>query len=86
MSTQNKATRTEVYRVIDGERDYQDVKWPQPAHNHSNTEFLVYIDYYVKQAFAAVATQNTDGATKPALRMIAALSVAAMEQNGVVSR
>ena len=86
MSTQNKATREKVYEAIDGERQYQDFRWRRPQHNHSNTEFLVYINHYVQQAFAAVSMQDGDGATLSALRKIAALAVSAMEQNGVEYR
>jgi hypothetical protein len=78
--------RKTVYRVIDSERDYQEQRWKRPEHNHSNTEYLVYIDHYVKQAFAAVSTQDGDRATLSALRKIAALAVAAMEENGVEYR
>jgi hypothetical protein len=78
-----KETRAEVYRAIDGERTYQEKRWERPKHNHTNTEYLVYIDHYVKQAFAAVSTEDGDESTFPALRKIAALAVAAMEENGV---
>lgn len=80
------STREEVYKVIDGERDYQEKRWARPAHNHSNTEYLVYIQHYVNQAFTAVSTQDGDQATLSALRKIAALAVAAMEENGVEAR
>ena len=49
-------SRREVYRVIDGERNYQEWRWP--GHKHSATEFLVYIDHYVKQGMLLVSTQN----------------------------
>jgi hypothetical protein len=80
------ATRNEVYNAIDGERAYQEQRWKRPEHNHTNTEYLVYIQHYVNKAFAAVSTQDGDGATLPALRKIAALAVAAMEENGVEFR
>lgn len=80
------AKRSEVYDAIDGERNYQESRWERPRHNHTNTEYLVYINHYVQQAFAAVSTQDGDGATHPALRKIAALAVAAMEENGVAYR
>ena len=81
-----KATRQEVYNTIDGERDYQEKRWERPAHNHSNTEYLVYIRHYVNEALSAVSTQDGDRATLPALRKIAALAVAAMEANGAQPR
>lgn len=79
-----KATLNQVYATITEEREYQDSRWP--GHKHTNTEFLVYIDHYVKQAFTAVSTQDTDKATLGALRKIAALAVAAMEENGIERR
>lgn len=85
--------RARVYAAIDGERDYQR-KWEDPAvtdsgGRHSNVEFLVYIRDYVEEALhcasrepdpkaAVVCTKN--------LRKIAALAVAALEQNGVIAR
>lgn len=81
-----KVTREKVYEAIDGERDYQEKRWERPLHTHSNTEYLVYIQHYVNQAFTAVSTQDGDGATLPALRKIAALAVAAMEENGAQLR
>jgi hypothetical protein len=81
-----KATREEVYRAIDGERDYQESRWERPKHNHSATEYLVYINHYVQKAFAAVSTEDGEGSALPNLRKIAALAVAAMEERGVVAR
>lgn len=87
------ATRAEVYAAIDSERAYQK-KWENPeltdsGGRHSNVEFLVYIRDYVEEALHSASrdpdptarTQNTN-----ALRKIAALAVAAMEQNGVLPR
>lgn len=82
-----KATRMEVFEVIDEERYYQNERWP--GHTHSNTEYLVYIDHYIKQGFQAAST--LDGGdygleTRNVLRKIAALAVAAMEENGAEHR
>lgn len=87
------ATRAEVYAAIDGERKYQ-LKWENPeltdsGGEHSNVEFLIYIRSYVNEALEAASrkpdpearVQNTH-----ALRKIAALAVAALEQNGVLPR
>ncbi len=87
------ATRAEVYAAIDGEREYQK-KWQNADltdsnGEHSNVEFLVYIQDYVTEALHEASrkpdpearVQNTH-----ALRKIAALAVAAMEQNGVLKR
>lgn len=87
------AIRDDVFDAINGERVYQQ-KWENPeltdsGGRHSNVEFLVYIRDYTEEALHAASrlpdpearTQNTH-----ALRKIAALAVAAMEQNGVLPR
>jgi len=87
------ASRADVYAAIDGERDYQK-KWENPdltdsGGRHSNLEFLVYIRDYVEEALH-VSTRDPDPVarefTTHSLRKIAALAVAAMEQNGVLPR
>lgn len=87
------ATRSEVYAAIDGERAYQE-GWNDPeltdsGGRHSNVEFLAMIQYYTNNALGT-ATIRPDPAAKretaDALRKIAALAVAAMEQNGVCYR
>jgi hypothetical protein len=91
--TLGPATRAEVYAAIDGEREYQR-KWESAdltdsGGRHTNVEFLVYIRDYVEEALHAASrdpdpkarVQNTH-----AMRKIAALAVAAMEQNGVLTR
>ena len=81
-----KATREQVYDAIDDERDYQEQRWERPAHNHSATEYLVYIDHYVKKAFASVSTEENELGALDNLRKIAALAVAAMEEHGFIER
>ena len=84
-----KATREEVYKVIDGEREYQEKRWERPAHIHSNLEYLVYIEHYVNQAKTLSSTKDDKEVApdvKAALRKIAALAVAAMEENGTQAR
>ncbi len=80
------STRKEVYAAIDSEREYQDTVWQKPEHNHSATEYLVYIDHYVKQAFNKVSTENGEKNALTDLKKIAALAVAALEQHGVTFR
>lgn len=87
------STREEVYRAIDGEREYQSKIWNSTTTEtggiHNNTEFLVYIRDYVEEALHAVSRTGEPKAgefAKNSLRKIAALAVAAMEQNGVSSR
>ena len=85
--------RTEVYQAIDGERAYQ-MKWENPeitdnGGKHSNLEFLVYIRDYVEEALHYGSRQPDPKFltfSQNSLRKIAALAVAAMEQNGTLHR
>ncbi len=79
-----KTNRQSVFNAINHERDYQERRWP--GHTHSATEYLVYIDHYVKKAFAQVSTQDGEESSLHELRKIAALAVAAMEEHGAPSR
>jgi len=85
-----KATREEVFAAINGERDYQDSKWnPIEDHQHSVEEWLVYIDDYVSEAKHALSRKPYSDSLPLALhtlRKIAAMGVAALEQNGVLTR
>lgn len=78
--------RSEVYKIIDEERDYQEWRWPRPAHNHSITEYLVYMRHYVNKALDKVSTSDGDKVALEDVRKIAALAVACMEENGAVGR
>ena len=88
-----KSTREEVYAAIDGERNYQDSRWnPSSTHSggvHTNTEWLVYIRDYVEEAMHFTSRFSDDEAgyrVAEIMRKIAAMSVAAMEQNGAYQR
>lgn len=78
--------RNEVYKLIDGEREYQESRWPHPAHKHSATEYMVYIQYYVGLAMTAVSAQDSESGALVNLRKIAAIAVAAMEEHGAPAR
>lgn len=86
-------TREEVYRLIDGEREYQNERWSEDttdsAGKHTPTEWLLYIDYYVQLAKASASTKP-EQICRPEvmgiIRKIAAMGVAAMEQNGAPAR
>jgi hypothetical protein len=62
------------------ERQYQDNKWNNTpgasgSINHTNTEFLVYINHYVQQSMAHASTtpDNVGDVLKHNMRKIAAL-------------
>jgi hypothetical protein len=78
--------RQEIFEVIEDERIYQDNKWKKPQHSHSVTEYLVFISHYVNDAMKKVSTMDGEKEALPNIRKIAALAVAAMEENGVSKR
>lgn len=85
------ATRESVYQAIDGERLYQDARWVTDGypHVHTVTEWLVYIDSYLREAMYVVSRGDEPACTEQALhivRKIAAMGVACMEQNGAPHR
>lgn len=92
--TTYKASREEVYAVIDGERNYQEARKAAEGSTsfngqHTPEEFLIYMNSYLGEANEAAA--RVWGADcKPRildiLRKVTALGVACMEENGVVAR
>ncbi len=86
-------TRKFIYETIDSERDYQESKWnantTRSGGKHSNVEFLVFIRDYVEEALHKASREADPAANefcKHNLRKVAALAVAAMEQNGCRER
>lgn len=85
--------RKEVYKAIDGEREYQAARWNEHTTStkgfHSVTEFLVYIRDYAEEGLHVCSREADPEASEKALhivRKIAALGVGCMEQNGVRER
>lgn len=88
-----KLTRQEVYSLIDGERHYQDQRWNESTTDtkglHSPQEWLSYIRDYTEEALH-MGCREAEQICKPKqmaiIRKIAAMAVAAMEQNGSTPR
>jgi hypothetical protein len=84
------ATRTEVYFAINGERDYQDQKYPMFEGLSASPEgFLLVIEHLLNEGRAKWAYTDTPKDKAVAvdfLRKIAATAVRGMEQHGVVPR
>lgn len=85
-----KASRQEVIKAIESERDYQAKKWGEPP--HSILDFNSFINQYVDD-IRAMCTYNSiedDFRLKASvlknLRVIAGLAAAALEQHGVLTR
>jgi hypothetical protein len=84
MLNNTKVTRTDVYRVINGERDYQDSKW-SPEFDDSKWsigDWLIFIQRYVNEAESKLGYP----AALDSIRKIAGLAVACMEYNGAPER
>lgn len=87
-----KTTRAEVFKAIDGERAYQDAKFP-PVNGVSATPegFLLVVEELSAQARTAITAGQLpplgDGSVAmDFLRKIGATAVRAMEQHGVPAR
>ena len=82
--------REQVYLAVNEERDYQDGKWnPVENHQHDVTHWMTYIRDYVEEAQRVLSRFPNEEAelfARHSLRKIAAMAVAAMEQNGVERR
>lgn len=79
-----KVDRDEVYAAIDGERNYQDVRWgPTPR---TVGEFVTYIQRYTTKLIEAASDNDGDEAALEVVRKVAALAVACMEQHGAPPR
>jgi D-aminopeptidase len=83
--------REEVYKLIDGERDYQESRWNNNTEQRSGkddildrdkslAEWLNYIEFHLNEGKHAVYALEPKKA-KEAVRKIAALAVVCMEYN-----
>ncbi len=83
--------RKDVYALIDAERDYQDNYWGDIDDDGWNpTDWCVFIRQYVEKAEIAMLGASTVGEARKRqmenIRKIAALAVAAMENNKTPKR
>jgi len=80
--------RKDIYRIIDGERHYQDTLSSDRTDGHVHTvgEELVLLDVYIQQAKVAWASTAGDDYALNAVRKIAAIAVRCMENNGYIKR
>lgn len=76
--------RTEVYKAIDSERDYQDRRWP--GHTHSIPDYILFIEDYLAEARHMVSRSNNEAAALDTIRKVAALAVICMEEHGAPVR
>lgn len=79
-----KATRPEVFAAIDSEREYQAQRWGDKAHEID--AFAAYIQEYTNQLMKIVGTSDSEKYKLDAMRKVAGLCVACMEQHGAPHR
>lgn len=80
--------REDVYKLIDGERDYQDSLGANrtDGRQHSVGEYLVMLDTYLRRAFDAWTGNPGDSAALDEVRKIAGIAVHCMEDYDTPSR
>jgi hypothetical protein len=85
--------RTEVYKLIDGERDYQDSlatlrNWSEADRNPAQSvgDFLTLMDVYLHKAQVAYADNPGDTAALDVVRKMAGIAVYCMEEHGAPPR
>lgn len=86
-------TRQEVYTLLDGERAYQNTRWPDdPSEKVSQKQtplhFVVYMQEYLNKATQGLVGTSDPGYPKllDNIRKVSALGVAAMEKFGAPAR
>jgi len=79
--------RSDIYRILDSEREYQDQKWVNDVHRKHEVEcWILYMQHYLDEA-RKEATLNDDAKVSLAsLRKVVALGVACFEVHGVPER
>ena len=85
--------RSEVYKLIDGERLYQLTKWNEHTSTskgiHTPEEWIVYMEDYLLEAKHILSREPMPGCAEKAMesiRKVTTMGVAAMEQNGCEPR
>lgn len=73
-----------VLSAIEGERHYQEEKWP--GHNHTVAEWLLIMDKLMADARRAWVTGHGDNQALHEVRQVVATGVACMEQCGAPLR
>ena len=81
--------RESVYKIIDGERDYQDSKWPEPRPLSDDitpvAAWILYMETHLNKAKEFIYFLDEKKALEE-LRKVTALGVACMENNETPAR
>lgn len=84
-----KLKREEVYKRIDGERDYQDERWSHDkpgVGSHDVATYILFMRGYVDKAIQEATFGARHEICLPNFRKIAALAVRCMEGHGAMPR
>jgi hypothetical protein len=92
LKCKRKMERTEVYKRLDTERDYQDLRWSPrrekngtPDEQKPPAEWINYIEYHISKAKESVYMLNDQDALAE-VRKVAALAVRCIEIHGCPER
>lgn len=87
------ATREEVYKAIDGEREYQDSfiekdpsRFDDSLPDHSTGDYIVMLTTYIREAQENWTRSGGDEKALHSIRKIAGIAVHCMEDHGVEYR
>lgn len=80
----NNMEREKVYKLINGERDYQDTKWT--GHKHEVGAYILLLEEYAKRAREQWTDSNSDVSALDMIRKVAGIAVHCMEEHGAPSR
>lgn len=80
--------RSEIYKVIDGERNYQNSFWNAESdlREHDIASFVLYMEHQLSLARTAAATSSPQTPALEHLRKVVALGVKCFEIHGVPER
>lgn len=85
--------RQEIYKVLDGERNYQDFKWGstlsgnRPGNGERSVdEFVLYMEGYMRDAVHHASHYAEKEKVLDSLRKVAGLAVSCFEQHGCPER
>jgi hypothetical protein len=81
---QNENMKDNVLSAIEGERVYQEQKWP--GHKHTVAEWLLIMEKLMTDARKAWVTGHGDNQALHEVRQVVATGVACLEQCGAPSR
>ncbi len=92
--TSTMTARSEVYKALDSERDYQDHRWAgyagldgkhESATDRTLDEFILYMEEYLRKAREA-SVSGDEAESLNAVRKVTALGVGCMERLGAPQR